>query len=166
MIAVPARMYSVPFDNIAIAAGDTDVELVEVIPATNKPIVLVSFRLRQTTRQGDAQEEMLRWSIVRGNTTAAASALSGGGAVTPVPLAAADTAAGFTSNIFMGTTASTAGTTIEGDDFNVRIGIDYYPIPEERILCTAAQSRLCIRLLETVSATMNFSGVAKVAEIG
>lgn len=166
MIAVPARIYTVPFDNVAITAADGDVDLWELIPADDRPIVLLSFRLRQTTRQGDAQEEMLRWSLVRGNTTTAGGALTGGGAVTPVRVLGTDATAGFTSNVMMGTPASTAGSTVEGDVFNIRIGIDYLPSPEERVVASQADSRLCVRLLEAVSATMNFSGVAKVAEIG
>ena len=57
------RRYSATFDNIAVTAAQDVFEI--ATPATTGCTLLGVF-LGQTTRQGDAQAEMLRWQVIRG----------------------------------------------------------------------------------------------------
>ena len=134
------RTYAITFEAVAVTAAQ---DLVSVLPATQKPIVLHAVYVSQSTELGDAAEEQLRIAIVRGNTTVG----SGGGAFTPLPLSPNDAAAGATARI-NDTTPASAGTAVNMhvETFNVRAGWIYLPTPECRIATKNAEF-LCIRLL-------------------
>lgn len=156
------RLYTVSFaaQTLALASGDYD--LFEIVPATNKLILLEAMYVKNVgTDVKDAEEEMLRWSIVRGNTTSG----SGGGTPTPAPLALDDTAASFTAESMNTTPASTAGVTLHEDGWNVRVGLEWVPPPEHRVLCSAASSRICVRSSTTVADDVTVSGTLYVREL-
>lgn len=121
------RMYSITFTNITVSAAQ---DLFELLPATQKPVVIHALFLSQNSDVGDAQDEVLRFSIIRGHTTSG----SGGASVTPVPLNSADTVSGATCER-NNTTIASAGTavTLHTDGFNVRAGLALIFPPEMRI---------------------------------
>jgi hypothetical protein len=110
------RIYSVVFGAVSVSAAQ---DFFEISPADDKPIQLVGITFDQTGvgDVGDAAEEFLRWTVIRGHTTSG----SGGSAPTPRPMAPNDAAAGFTCEV-NNTTVASAGTPVvlhEGA-FNVR----------------------------------------------
>jgi hypothetical protein len=108
-----SRIYTVSYQGtITNAGGDTD--LLELLPADDKPVKLRGFSLAQTSEVGDTAEEGLRISILRLPATVTSG--SGGSAVTPSPMDSADTAAGVAcecNNTTVATTSSTAVTMAE-----------------------------------------------------
>lgn len=101
------RIYSVSYQGTVTNAGG-DVDLLEVLPADDKPVKLRGFLLSQISEVGDAAEEGLRISIVRLGATVTGS---NGTSVTPAPMDSANTAAGFTAECNGATVATTSGTT-------------------------------------------------------
>lgn len=112
------RVYTVVFANVSVSAVQ---DLFELTPADDKPIEIIGMTLAQNGNSdvGDAAEELLRFSIIRGNTTGG----SGGTAPTPRPMKRTDAAAGFAAEV-NNTTQASAGTgvTLFTDTFNVRAG--------------------------------------------
>lgn len=114
-----SRIYTVSYQGtITNAGGDTD--LLEVVPATNKPCKLRGFSLAQTSEVGDAAEEGLRISILRLPATVTSG--SGGSTVTAAPMDSADAAAGATCECNNTTVATTSGTAVTLAEFawNIR----------------------------------------------
>jgi hypothetical protein len=102
-----SRIYTVPYQGtITNAGGDSD--LLEILPADDKPIKLRGFLLSQSSEIGDAQEEGLRISVIRMSATVTSG--SGGSSVTPVPMDSADAAAGAACECNNTTVATTSGT--------------------------------------------------------
>lgn len=139
-----ARSYTAPI-NIS-SAFTAQIDIFELLAATGKPGILVSFELGQPTEIGDAQEEMLTLILKRctGGTSG-----SGGGTPTFQSTRPNDTAAGVTAETG-NTTKYAAGTVVEMARFqwNVRIGCLYVPVPEERIVFDAG-TRLVLELATT-----------------
>jgi hypothetical protein len=156
------RLYTVTFDNVTVTPAGTDQDLFAFTPADDKPIAIHAIYLSQSSEIGDAMEELLRVSIIRGHATTG----SGGTAPTPAPLQPIDAAAGFTARV-NDTTIASAGTavTLHAEAFNVRVGWVYLPIPEMRPVCTQAQTILVVRLLSTVADDISMSGTAYVEEL-
>lgn len=118
------RIYTVVFANVSVSAAQ---DLFEISPADDKPVEIVGMELAQNgvADVGDAQEELLRFSIIRGHSTGG----SGGTAPTPRPVKRTDAAAGFAAEV-NNTTVASAGTgvTIHEGAFNVRAGyINWWP---------------------------------------
>ena len=116
------RVYTVSFSGVAVSAAQ---DLFELTPADDKPIELVGIELGQTSDFGDAQDEVVRFEIIRGNTTSG----SGGTSPTPAPLSPNSSAAGFTAEV-NNTTEASAGTgvVLHAGLFNVRAGyINWWP---------------------------------------
>ena len=103
-----SRSYMVPYTGTLTNTGGNS-DLLEVLPADDKPVTLCGFVLGQTTELADAAEENIGISIVR--MTATVTSGSGGSAVTPVPMDGADTAAGATCECNNATVATTSGAT-------------------------------------------------------
>jgi hypothetical protein len=104
-----SRIYTVSYSGtITNAGGNTD--LLEVLPATNKPVKLRGFSFSQTSEVGDSAEEGLRISILRLPATVTSG--SGGTSVTPRPMDTADAAAGATCECNNTTTATTTGSAL------------------------------------------------------
>ena len=111
-----ARQYSVIFSAVAVTAAQ---DLFEITPADDKPVRIRGLFIGQSSDAGDAMDEMLQVSIIRGYTTSG----SGGSAPTPAPLSSIDTAAGFTAEVNNTTVANTGtAVTLHPDTFNVRAG--------------------------------------------
>ena len=98
------RVYTVTFSAVSVAAAQ---DLFEVTPASNRPIEIVGIELGQTSDFGDAQDEGLQISFVRGHNTSG----SGGTAATPGAMSPLDTAAGFAAEV-NNTTIAATGTTV------------------------------------------------------
>jgi hypothetical protein len=165
-IEIPGRVYTVAWDNVALSAA---ADFLELDPAVDKPIFILGLVIGQTNRVGDAQEDELRWSIVR-FTGATITSGSGGTTPTPAPVNPTDNAAGFTAEANNTTVASTTGTatTLHADVFNTRSGLFYKPAPEERVgaVDNSGNGKLLVRLLEAPAAATNFSGTATIFEAG
>lgn len=155
-----SRMYIVSFENTAITASQ---DLISIDPATDKPVVIHEIGISQSTETGDAAEEMLRVSIVRGNTTVG----SGGTAFSTIPtLGASDDTAGFSARI-NDTTPASAGTAANlwVASFNVRVGIEKIWTPETRPESSGA-SFICLRLLANPADSVSTSVYMYIEELG
>lgn len=155
-----SRIYYVPFSAVAITAPQ---DLFDLVPAADKPIKLVAMMWDQVTRHGDAQEEMLRWSIHRGLATVG----SGGSSVTPSRGDPGDAAASFTARVNDTTQAVVGGgtdTILHRGTFNVRIPFVMIATPEMKWKCSATETRLVISLDTAPSTSMTYSGTAVVQE--
>jgi hypothetical protein len=103
------RIYSVVYQGtIANASGDVD--LLEILPATNKPVKLRGILLSQLSEVGDAAEEGLRISIIRLPATVTGG--TGGSAPSPIPMDSANAAAGCQTEVNNSAVATTSGTAV------------------------------------------------------
>ncbi|OGR89981.1 MAG: hypothetical protein A2V88_12305 [Elusimicrobia bacterium RBG_16_66_12] len=159
-----SRIYTISFAGVSVAAQQ---DLFSIKPATDKPIKIHSCVISNVgvaADAGDAAEELLRVAIVRGNTTIG----SGGSNPTARPVNVADTAFGPTTNVRANDTTKVSGGTgivIYDDGFNVRVGWQYVPVPEDRISCTAADGFIAIQLLSTPTDAILMSGTLIVEEL-
>src|SRR5262245_46021967 len=145
------RIYSVVFQGTVTNAGG-DQDLLEVLPADDKPCKLRGFSLAQISETGDTAEEGLRITVVR--MTATVTSGSGGSAPTPTPMDSADTAAGFAAEVNNTTVATTSGSTINVVElgWNVRNSPFDFWFPDERFAPKAKQGEaLLVRLQTTVA---------------
>jgi hypothetical protein len=109
-------VYTVTFDQQTIASASGDYDFFELDAAADKPVEIVALDLSNKSEVGDAAEEMVAYSIVRGNTTS-----GNGTTTTPRPLDPSDGAASFAAEVVSSTPAS-AGTAISlvVGTFNIR----------------------------------------------
>ena len=98
------RIFTVPFTGIVTAAGG-DTDLLEALPADDKPITLLGWRICQTSEVKDAEEEGLRITVRKMTGTITSGT---GTAVTPVDPQYGATA-GFTAECNGATVATTTG---------------------------------------------------------
>lgn len=150
--------YTVTFTDIAVTAAQ---DFFEFLPATQRPIELIMLRLAQTTELGDAQEEQLPVSVIRGHTTSG----SGGATVTAQPLFSPASASGVTAER-NNTTIASAGTAVTLADltFNVRSGL-YEVWPPEVRPRVANNSLLVVRLRSAPADSITMSGTAWIREL-
>jgi hypothetical protein len=143
------RLYAIPWTG-TLAAASGDIDLLELLPATQMPCALVGYSLGQTSELGDAAEESLRITIRRLTPTVTGG--SGGSAVTPVPLDGNDAAAGFAAACGNSTVATSSGTDtiIEEHAWNVRNTPYERWIPEEQRPRAQNAEALVVRLESTV----------------
>jgi len=156
------RTYTVVFANVSVTASQ---DLFALTPAANKPIELVGLTLTQVgiADVGDAQEEMLRFSVVRGHTTTA----SGGTGPTPQSSKSTEAAAGFTAHV-NGTTIASGGTTavLHEDSFNVRAGVTLWWPDSTEPGASAANTTIAVRLNAAPADAITLSGTLYVREMG
>lgn len=145
------RIYAVPYTGTLTNAGGNS-DLLEILPADDKPVKLRGFRLSQTSEVGDTAEEGLRITVQRFAATVTSG--SGGSAVTPVPLDSADSAAGFAAECNNTTVATTSGaaTVIEELAWNIRNSPCDFWYPDERFCPKAKQGEALIVRMETTPA--------------
>lgn len=162
------RVYTCEFENQTITAADTDVDLFEIVPATNKPVKLLALFLANVGADvGDAEEEMMRLQVIRGHTTGG----SGGAVTTPRPIGSGiGVAAGFTCDT-MNDVVKTAGTVhnLFSDGWNIRVPYQmiWPALPDDmRPGASAVDTSILIRSLATVVDTINISGTLFVGESG
>lgn len=122
------RIYAVPYQGtLTNAGGDSD--LLELLPADDKPCLLRGFSIGQISEVGDSTEEGLRLSIIRMAATVTSG--SGGSSVTPVPMDSAETAFGGTVECNNTTVATTSGasTVMIEYGWNIRASpfIEWFP---------------------------------------
>lgn len=153
-----ARTYVVSFDGVAVSAAQ---DLFELTPADDKPIEVVGLFIAQTSDVGDAQDEILKYTIIRGYTTSG----SGGSSATPAALLPADTAAGFTAEVNNTTVANTGtAVTMHNDAFNVRAGLQLWFPPEARPSASQANTTIVVRIPAPADA-LTMSGTIYVREL-
>lgn len=155
------RIYTCEFEGVAVT---TAVDLFELQPADDKPVEVVGLFLSQSSDLGDAQEEVLRFRVVRGNATTG----TGGAqqAVAPVPVNSSDAAAGFTYDT-CNTTAASTGTAVNlhSDGFNIRTGYGLW-LPDGCEWQTKQAVLLVVRLMAAPADSVTLSGTMYVRELG
>jgi hypothetical protein len=153
-------VYTVSFDQQPLTTALGDYDFFELDAAAEKPVELVAIFIGNKSEVGDAQEEMVAWSIVRGHTT------TGNGTVTTPRLTdSSDPAASFTAKT-VSSTPATAGTavTLHADTFNIRTGLQII-FPQEMRPKTQGADLLCVRLLTALADDAVLSGTAYVREL-
>ena len=160
------RIYTVPFLSTATT---TTTDLFNLDPAVDKPIRILALDVGQLTRVGDANEDMIGWTIRR-FTGATITNGTGGATNTPAPVNVGDVAASFTARVMDTTIATTTGTNtlVHSSALNTRVGLLWVPPPECLALAadTAGNCRLIVRLEEAPSASTSFGGTCYVEELG
>lgn len=153
------RTYSVTFSAVAVSAAQ---DLFEITPADDKPVEIIGIELGQSSDSGDAQDEQLQISIIRGHTTGG----SGGSAPTPTPMSPNSAAAGFAAEV-NNTTIASAGTTttLQTGCWNVRAGyINWFP-EDARPAANQGNTTIVIRTTAPADA-VTMSGTLYVRELG
>jgi hypothetical protein len=157
---VLGRVYTI---DLAPTAVTVAADLVEITPADDKPIRIISTNLHQTSDFGDAQDEVLSVFWIRGHTTSG----SGGSAPTPRPGNHNDTAAGFTAEAF-NTTAASVGTTVNLNrhGVNVRAPMERPYTPEEMPEASQTNTTLILRMAAAPADSITIGGSITVEELG
>lgn len=152
------RTYSVTFSAVSVSAAQ---DLFEVTMGSNKPIEIVGIELGQSSDAGDAQDELLQISVIRGYATSG----SGGSSATPAALTGGDSAASFSAEVNNTTLASTGSpVTLHTGCWNVRAGyINWFP--EGARPAVAGTSPLVVRMTAPADA-ITMSGTLFVREFG
>lgn len=102
------RIYYIPYTGTLTNAGG-NADLLECLPADDKPVRLRGMVLSQISEVGDAAEEGLQIVVKRLTATVTTG---NGTAVTPTPVDSADTAFGGTAECNGSTIATTSGSTV------------------------------------------------------
>lgn len=100
-----SRVYSIPYTGTLTNSGG-NADLLEVLPADDKPVRLLGFILGQSTEVADAAEESLGITVSRMSATITTG---NGTSVTPVPVDSAHSAFGGTAECNGATVATTSG---------------------------------------------------------
>lgn len=154
------RVYTVTFQAVAVTASQ---DFFEITPADDKPVSLLGVFISQYSDFGDAQDETLSWSVIRGFTASGSS----GTAPTPRPLNRSDAAAGFAAEV-NNTSKATTGTThlLHADSFNVRAGLAQWWTPETVPGASQADTTIVVRLEVAPADSLTMNGTLYVAELG
>ncbi len=154
------RIFSVEFEATAVTA---QVDFFEITPADDKPVSILGLFLSQSSDVGDAQDEILRYRIIRGHATSG----SGGSAPTPRPVeSSATAAAGFTAET-LNTTIASAGTGVNlvSDCFNVRVGCQVWFPQGAQPGASQTDTLLVVRLMAAPADSVTMSGTLILAEV-
>lgn len=111
------RIYSISYQGTITNAGG-NADLLELLPADDKPVRLRGFSLSQISEVGDAAEEGLRIAVLRLGATVTTG---NGTSVTPAPTDSANTAFGGTAECNGATVATTTGSTTTLAEFGWNI---------------------------------------------
>lgn len=154
------RTYSVSFSGVAVTAAQ---DFFEISPTDDKPLEITGIFIAQYSDAGDAADELLPWSIVRGHTTSG----SGGAAATPRPVRRSTGTVGFAAET-NNTTIASAGTgvTIHSDAFNVRAGIGLWFPEGHEPDCGQGDTTIVVRLLGAPADSLTMSGTVYIREAG
>lgn len=135
------RVYTINLTPTAITVA---ADLVEITPADDLPVLIHGFRVWQTTELGDAAEEEITLSWVRGNAT---SGSGGNTSVAAVPKNHRDAAASMTVET-ANTTAASTGTAVTpySTGWNVRAPMEIVFTPEQRIRADQGNTLLVLRM--------------------
>lgn len=148
-------------DNITVTNAGGDVDLIAILPATQKPIEIVGWYLVATSEVGDAAEEIVRIKVIRGHTTVG----SGGAAVTPRCPNGNDSVS-FTARA-NDTTIASAGTAVDlgGFGLNERIPEMVGPLPDGFGFRSANAEYIVLRMMSTVADDISLTGTIWVREL-
>lgn len=149
--------------HLAPTAITVAADLIELTPADDRPIVVHGFRVWQTTDLGDAAEEIIGLSLVRGNST---SGSGGNTSVAVTPKDPRSAAAGCTAET-ANTTAASAGTavTVYSTGWNVRAPLEVVFTPEQRVKADQAQTLLVLRMLAAPADSLTIGASIDIEEI-
>lgn len=147
---------------IAFTAVTAQVDILEVVAHSARPLIMTELHLYQSTEVGDAAEEQLQILVKSGQTTSG----SGGSSVTPVPNDSPGNAAGFTAEI-MNTTKASAGTIVTHApiSWNIRGPLDLTETDLGQIVLAAGR-RATVELATTPADSVTIGGYAVFQEIG
>lgn len=156
---VPGRFYTLTWD--AATAVTTIIDIFEIDPAADKPVVIHELCIWQTTELGDAMEEIIPISVRRGYTTSG----SGGAAAVIGKGLSGDSTAGFAAEC-RNTTVATTGTPdiLHQDGWNVRVPYIWTPTPAEQPF--SPNPILVVRLDAAPGDTTTIAASLKVEELG
>lgn len=145
------RIYAVIHQGTITNAGG-DVDLLEVLPADDKPVKLRGWSLSQISEVGDVAEEGLRVSVLRLPATVTSG--SGGSTPTPIPMDSADVAAGFAAETGNTTVATTSGTAVSLGEYgwNERNSPYEFWYPDERFCPKVKQGEALVIRQQTTAA--------------
>lgn len=153
-----ARIYTATAEVSNVTAA---IDLMEVNAPSDSAIMILSAVVSQSSEEGDAEAEMLQFSIGR----ASGSAGSGGSSATPQAHDEGDPASGATVESGNTTRAGT-NTLIRREAANVQAGWFYTPVPEERIIVSPGGDPLIFGMEDTPADAVNFKIAVTFAEIG
>lgn len=160
-MAAQRGIYTVSFAASSFTNANGDYDFFELTPADDRPIEVVAIYIGNKSEVGDAQDEMVEWSIVTDNATS-----GNGTSTTPRPLDPRDASAGFTAETVASTVAST-GTEIflHQDTFNIRAGLQIIFPEQMRPRCDQADTMLCIRMEQGLADDASIAGTVYVREL-
>lgn len=160
---MPRGIYTVPFARQSFTNANGDYDFCELTPADDRPLELVAVFIGVKTEVGDAQAEMLDYSIVTDNATS-----GNGSSTTPraIDSGEGDADANFTAETVASTPAS-SGTAVvlHNDTFNVQTGLQLIFPPEMRPVVRQSDTMLCVRLDTALADDATISGTVYVREI-
>lgn len=150
------RIYSISYQGTITNSGG-NADLLELLPADDKPVKLRGFTLSQISEVGDAMEEGLRITILR---LAATVTTGNGTAVTPAPMDSANTAAGCTAECNGATVATTSSTTttLAEMGWNIRNSPFDFWFPDDEFCPKVKQGEGLVVRMETTPAD-DFTGL-------
>ena len=154
------RMYCATLAPTAITVA---ADLFELTPAANKAILIHGFRVFQTSDVGDAQDEVIGLSWVRGNATTGSG---GNAAAAPVKKDSYSPTAGSTFES-ANTTAASAGTAVTtySTGWNVRAPLEVTFTPEQRIRVDSTDVLCCLRMLAAPADSLTIGASVDYEEI-
>jgi len=141
------RIYSATFEAQPVTAAS---DLFEVGAPSDAVVVIHSIRIGQSSDAGDAEAEMARIELVR------RSATGNGTSITARPHEEGDAAFGGTVERNAGTPGASVHV-IHADTFNVQIGWQYAPTPEERLVISPSDF-LGVNLTAAPADSLTMSG--------
>ena len=160
---MPRGIYTVPFARQSFTNANGDYDFCEITPADDRPLELVAVFIGVKTEVGDAQAEMLDYSIVTDNATT-----GNGASTTPraIDSGEGDADANFTAETVASTPASTGtAVVLHNDTFNVQTGLQLVFPPEMRPVVRQSDTMLCVRLDTALADDATISGTVYVREI-
>lgn len=153
------KIYTLTF---APSAQTAQIDFFEVNSPSGCSVCIHSVQVGQTTETGDAQEEFLPWFIKINHSTS-----GNGTATTAQPLDATNPSTALaTACETVATTQATGGSPLTKwrDAFNVRAGLLWKPIPEERIWIPPS-TRLVVGLDAAPADSITWTGTLVFEEV-
>jgi hypothetical protein len=154
------RMYTAPFEGVAVSVAQ---DFFELVAPTDAVVYVHRVVITQDTSE---VSEQLVCRLVRGEGTVTGG--SGGSTLTPKPNAKGDPAFGGTVKA-NNTTKMVVGTGAlspkHREGWNVLSGFDYHPTPEERE-CISPGDRITVELVTAPAASTTMSGTIVFEEVG
>lgn len=150
--------------NFSAQAITTATDLFEVTVAADRPIVIYGLTLGQTTDLADAAEEVLMIGVYRDVTAGSTGTAATEYGYTNAAISNTSSAAVVT----LRGTASTGGTLIDIIPWNIRVPLQWFPIPEMRPKFTnlAAEGPVSsFRLIAAPADSITASGVLYWSEL-